>query len=278
MLCPVIGPVIGGIISEFITWRYIYKYAFLENRWEFYSKKLLKVLILIRWIFWILSIIGCLLFIVILFFLPETLRILVGNGSIIANPTPIHWLKQKLNNNKGSRTAISENGESKSNSHQYGSFPNPIRPILYLLEPDVFIALLFNALHYCIYYCYLTSMPSLLSSIYGLNELEVGLCFLVPGVGSVLGSFCEGRILDHDFKSVAKQHGLDQDEQRVSGKLAEGFPIFKARLRTAWVHAILAQAVTIIYGWCLYVNAHLAVALVLQFIGILFIYFVPWLL
>ena len=150
--------------------------------------------------------------------------------------------------------------------------------MLYWLEPDVFIALLFNALHYSIYYCYLTTTPSLFSSIYGLNELEVGLCFLVPGVGSVLGSFCESRILDHDFRSVSKQNGLNQEEQRVSGKLAEGFPIFKARLRTVWVHAILTQIVTLIYGWCLYVNAHLAVALVLQFIGILFIYFVPWLL
>ena len=102
-------------------------------------------------------------------------------------------------------------------------------------------------------------MPSLFSPIYGLNKLEVSLCFLVPGVGASLGSFCEGRTLDHDFKSVAKQNGLNQEEQQVSGELAEGFPIFKARLRISWLHAILAQIVTLIHGWCLYVDAHLAV-------------------
>lgn len=48
-----------------------------------------------RWIFWFLSIISCPLWILQVFFLPETLRKLVGNGSGYANPTPMQYWKKK---------------------------------------------------------------------------------------------------------------------------------------------------------------------------------------
>ncbi|KAI8148733.1 major facilitator superfamily domain-containing protein [Fennellomyces sp. T-0311] len=231
MLGPVIGPVLGGIIAELLTW---------------------------RWIFWLLLIIGGVLFVAVLLFLPETLRSLVGNGSGYANPTPIQWLKRKLDKSNQELSTVDR-------SRKLLKFPNPVRPMLYLLQPDVFVALLFNALHYAVYYCYLTSTPSLFASLYQLNELQVGLCFLVPGLGCVIGSLCEGRILDHDFRVIMRKGGIS-DSQKNSGKLALDFPIFKARLRTAWIHAMLIQVVTIIYGWCLYIDVHLAVPLVLQFI------------
>ncbi|CAO3646169.1 unnamed protein product [Cunninghamella blakesleeana] len=72
-LGPIVGPVAGGIISSNIGW---------------------------RWIFTILCIFsGCILT-VLIFALPETLRSLVGNGSIYANPTPQQFIHHHLQKRK----------------------------------------------------------------------------------------------------------------------------------------------------------------------------------
>lgn len=63
-----IGPFLGGVLTHTLGW---------------------------RWIFWFLSIISCPLWMLQLFFLPETLRKLVGNGSGYANPTPMQYWKRK---------------------------------------------------------------------------------------------------------------------------------------------------------------------------------------
>lgn len=249
MLGPVLGPILGGVISQAVSW---------------------------RWIFWLLLIISGVMVTVIFFFLPETLRSLVGNGSGYANPTPVQWLQRRMNK-RGRRQSCDTARDpvqlpntlklakvaTQSSIARMKKVPNPLRPLSFLLQPDVAAALTYNALHYAVYYCYLTSLPSLFSQLYGLNQLQQGLCFIVQGVGCISGSLVEGRILDRDFRIIAKRVGQNVSRSR----LPLDFPIFKARLRTAWVHALLFQLVTIAYGWSLYANAHMAVPLVLQFIS-----------
>ncbi|KAI7904427.1 major facilitator superfamily domain-containing protein [Cokeromyces recurvatus] len=68
MLGPLLGPVLGGLVSNELGW---------------------------RWIFWILTILVIPIWLIQIFFLPETLRSLVGNGSGYANPTPIQFFKKR---------------------------------------------------------------------------------------------------------------------------------------------------------------------------------------
>lgn len=249
MLGPVIGPILGGVISQAVSW---------------------------RWIFWLLLIISGVMVTTIFFFLPETLRSLVGNGSGYANPTPIQWLQRRMNSHGRRQSCDTAHDPvqlpntsklakvtTQSSIARMKRVPNPLRPLSFLLQPDVAAALTYNALHYAVYYCYLTSLPSLFSQLYGLNQLQQGLCFIVQGAGCITGSLVEGRILDRDFRIIAKRVGQNVSRSR----LPLDFPIFKARLRTAWIHALLFQLVTIAYGWSLYANAHMAVPLVLQFIS-----------
>jgi MFS family permease len=86
---------------------------------------------------------------------------------------------------------------------------------------------------------------------------------LSQGVGCILGSFVEKKMLDHDFAVVAKQSGFDK---ATRSKLPTDFPIFKARLRTMWINAGLIQIITLLYGWMLFLRVPLPVILILQFI------------
>ncbi|KAL1932432.1 hypothetical protein VTP01DRAFT_8110 [Rhizomucor pusillus] len=230
MLGLVIGPVLGGIISETISW---------------------------RWIFWILLILGATLFLITFLFLPETLRSLVGNGSGYANPTPFQWFKRHVKKRQGIPQP-----PSSSSWRRFTALPNFLEPAKYLFEADVFAMLLYLALHYAVFYAYLVSMPALFAELYGLNQLQVGLCYLVQGFGSVLGSLVGGRLLDRDYTVLARKRGFSEKKQ---GKLPLDFPIYWARLRTIWIHSGVVQIITIIYGWILSINAHMAAPLVLQF-------------
>jgi hypothetical protein len=248
------GPVIGGIVSQTLGW---------------------------RWIFWVLAMLGGTLFIVHFLFLNETLRSLVGNGSGYANPTPFQWWKRQRDLSRSSpQESIIQVAESQGKRKS----PNPLQSLLYLREKDVIILVLYYAFQYGGMYCFTTSVPALFAEIYGLNDLQIGLTYLANGFGSVVGSVVQGKLLDRDFRIIALKHGMDPAQ--VKGKLTPEFPLEYARLRLAWIHVLVFNGkpyiisdifnglhtythiavVLIVYGWCLYVKAHLAIILVLHFI------------
>jgi hypothetical protein len=206
-----------------------------------------------RWIFWFLAIIVAPLWLIQIFFLPETLRSLVDNGSRYANPTPLqYWQnkrrivevekaskKQTTTGPKSNRqsqitsveaviskekehsivniatddAAMGEIEPTKLNSSSNGKlrkFPNFLQSFVYLKEKDVAVLLLYNSLQYAGLYCVLSSLTDLLTTLYGLNELQVGLCFLSNGFGSSFGSITSGMLLNYNFKKVAKRTNIDE--------------------------------------------------------------------
>lgn len=228
-LGPVLGPVIGGIISEKLGW---------------------------RWIFWILLILGCTIFVCVGLFVPETLRSLVGNGSGYANPTPTQWLARR-------RGLLDEDKiEAKKASNGPRPKLNFLTPFIYFAEPDVFLILWLNGLAFTLFYCFMTSTTKQFSIHYPyLSELEIGVCFLSMGLGTISGSFLKGRLLDYDYRRVSKKFKRDFPDKPDSE-----FPIFVARLRSLWVNLIFMEVATLVYGWMFVINAPLPVALVIQFI------------
>ncbi|CAO3693840.1 unnamed protein product [Rhizopus stolonifer] len=221
---PVYGPVIGGVISEQLSW---------------------------RWIFWVLLILGVLSLILVGLFSPETLRSLVGNGSGYANPTPWQWLARR-------RGQLDEELIAEIKTNRLRPPMQFLKPFTYLLEPDVFTILIYNGLHYTGYYCYLTSTTKQFSIHFPyLSELEIGVCFLCQGIGTILGSFSRGQLLDRDYKIVKKNFEKNKGDKE--------FPLFKARFRTLWPNFILAQIITLFYGWAFHWGAPLPAILILQF-------------
>ncbi|KAG2174712.1 hypothetical protein INT43_005770 [Umbelopsis isabellina] len=114
LLGPILGPIMGGVVVLFSS-------SFLAQNLGW------------RWIFWLLLILAGLIFIMVLFFLPESLRSLVGDGSGYANPTPQQWWKRRV---LKKRTTENLKSHSKERS-RFLQLPNVFRTFLYLLQPDV---------------------------------------------------------------------------------------------------------------------------------------------
>ncbi|OBZ84217.1 Quinidine resistance protein 2 [Choanephora cucurbitarum] len=225
---PLIGPLVGGIISHSLGW---------------------------RWIFWITLIIGGTSIFSVTLFVPETLRALVGNGSGYANPTPFQFVARRQG----------KLDEKKIQAIKETQGPRPrmnfFSPFLYLMEPDVFVMLMFSAFIYMSMYSFMTSTTKQLSMRYGLSELEIGFCYLCMGSGTIIGGLIKGKMLDKDFRKVNEEACLknpDQKEVEIC--------FYKARLSSCWVSLFFSDVLPIVYGWCLQKNTHLAIPLILQFL------------
>lgn len=204
-----------------------------------------------RWTFWFLVIYGGIVYMCLLLLLPETLRILVGNGSGYANPTPLQWIKHR-------RLDIPKNTTSTIQRKK----PNPLRPFIYLLQPDIAVMLVFYGIIYANMYALMVTIPNQFGVVYGLNELQMGLCYLPLGVGCVIGAYTNGYLMDRNFRVEAKNYGC---EPKV-GRLPIDFPVFRCRLRTTWINIIFIDIIAIVYGWLLQQHVHLAAPLILQFV------------
>jgi multidrug resistance protein len=249
MLGPALGPTLGGALSQYLGWRSI---------------------------FWFLAILAIVYLIFCAIALPETGRNVVGNGSI----PPPRWNMSVINYYQSrkiksanilERTASQQASEKARADLAKGrkfKFPNPLKALHIIFQKDAGILILYNSLVYTAFYCVITSIPQLFSEIYSFNDFQIGLCFLPFGFGCVIASLVNGRILDYNYRRVAKKAGIKVDKKR--GEDMRRFPIERARLPVVFPLLYSGMTVLIVYGWVLHNNGPLpAVLVLLFFIGLL---------
>ncbi|KAG1107328.1 hypothetical protein G6F42_016406 [Rhizopus arrhizus] len=151
-----------------------------------------------------------------------------------------------------------------SNANRWRNVPNPFQSLAYLKEKDVAVLLLYNSLQYAGLYSVLTSLTELFIGTYGLDEFQVGLCFLSNGFGASIGSFTAGRLLNWKFHQIAKSLNMDEKYTK-RGNLDPDFPIESARMGFTWIWGIAFSVAMIAYGWCLFYKVHIAIPIMLNF-------------
>ncbi|KAK3987675.1 major facilitator superfamily domain-containing protein [Cladorrhinum sp. PSN332] len=205
MLGQSVGPVMGGIITEFFGFQAI---------------------------FWFLVVLGSVSLILIVLFLPETLRSIAGDGSI-----PLKGINRPLVSTRIRKHWTRQNREDVGGRKEKLTMGAILSPLGFLFEKDVFVTLFFGAAVYAIWSMVTSSTAALFQSRFNLSNLQVGLVFLPNGAACVSGSYFTGKLLDGDYRiaedAYRKSHNLSASTRLDSKRLAE-FPITRARLRSSW--------------------------------------------
>lgn len=227
---PAIGPVVGGALADKLGWRSI---------------------------FWFLCISSSTCFIVMVVFLPETLRSVVGNGSVFP---PIQYRPLLPLMGRGHKHSTVECPPTRK-SH------NPFRLFTCL---DILNLLVFNCIQYAVYTALLATISSLFEENYPhLTETDIGICYLASGGGLALGAIFSGKLMDWDYKTAKGQLIRDfTPEKGIPGHVIsdDDFPIEATRLKRLPLWMIVFCVACTGYGWCFQAGTTIAVPLVLHFV------------
>jgi MFS family permease len=236
MVGPTIGPIIGGGLADKLGWRAI---------------------------FWFMCIASGTCALLMVLFLPETLRSIVGNGSITPRPF-LRPLVPIVGRNLPPSVISSEKAQQRA-------AVNPFKLLTYI---DVDIILFFNGIIYAVFYAVTASTSTLFKEAYPhLTETDLGLAYIPMGVGMIIGSFSTGRLLDREYKALRRKYderkARDKENQQKlenQGDTEDDFRIELARMRTMPIFLFLYIATLLGYGWALEKKVNMSVPLILQFI------------
>ncbi|TDZ49699.1 Itaconate transport protein [Colletotrichum trifolii] len=246
VLAPALGPVLGGVLAQYLGWRSI---------------------------FWFLAIFSGLFFAALILFFPETCRTIVDDGSI--RPPRLYRTGQQLlrdysrkqKEDRAQMTRSTTGGTSNTARPSLKFKINPFGSLLLLFEKELGLLLGFSAVVFAGFYAIAASMPTQLERLYGFDSLKVGLMYLPLAGGSVVAAFLVGPLINWNYRRHCKRLGVPFDKSRQQD--LSKFPIEKARLEVGLPLLFLSSILLLVWGWILQVGAPVAVpCVVLFFFGI----------
>jgi hypothetical protein len=195
-------------------------------------------------------------------FFPETCRNVVGNGSIPATgfsrSITGYLVLRKLTPDLESLQVSHSHQQTRHKKRMchLPNVPNPLNILKILKDKESAIILFYNGFFFNGQMIIAASLPYMLQRYYDYNELQVGLCFIPLGVGSLLSALSMGHVVDWNFRRYAKKLGMPI----IKGKQQDlqKFPIEKARLEVVVPNHVFGTMSLIIFGWTIKYQTHIS--------------------
>ncbi|CAG8591392.1 18549_t:CDS:2 [Acaulospora morrowiae] len=178
-----------------------------------------------RWIFWMLTLFGTILLAFIFFALPETFRPQKRPHTLLRQPTVPDSPKRF----------------------------NPFSSLELLKYPWVSLIQVYICAVFAIIFAQNTLVPRSFEKLYNLSTAEVGLVFLAPSAGYMLGSVIGGRYSDFVLAKYKTRNG--------------GISYPEMRLNSSWLGAVLIPISFFVYGWFVEFKLPLYLPLIAMFLG-----------
>ncbi|GES88818.1 major facilitator superfamily domain-containing protein [Rhizophagus clarus] len=238
-----IGPVIGGLITSSLGWRFN---------------------------FWLLTILSGVFVPLIIFFLPETFPQPLSKflPNITFSSTGNHSLTS-INcsdsihraNSTPSIKAISIKAASIVSTIKTKQF-NPMAPLTLLIYPNVALLSFSKIIMTITIYIQNLLIGDLISTTYGLSSSSVGLIYIVPGLGCMIGSIIGGKYQDWVIERYRKKNNLTSELPELPELK---FP--EIRIKSCWIGIILIPLSYFLIGVTLEKNIPIYWILISLFVG-----------
>ncbi|KAL1878186.1 hypothetical protein Daus18300_002103 [Diaporthe australafricana] len=215
-----IGPVLGGLLANFLGFRSIFVF---------------------------LTILSSLVLIMLLIYLPETLRRIAGNGTLRLTGVYQPLIRR-----------VTKDPEYMEDPGEKPEVPKVTlktfaAPLKLLAQKDILAILVSGGMVYTVWSMVVASTTGIFKDRFGLNELELGLVFLPNGLGTIVGSSIAGKLMIRDFLRYEQQfletHPGAAAPSKSKKAFAPDFPIEHARLGyIPWISLIFVIS-TAIFGF-----------------------------